>query len=137
VNEALSQKPRFNRRDAAEIALGACAMAFPVAVSEEIWNLGVSLSGPRVLFLALASNLVLALLIYNLHEARHAPERGLTLLYRVLATYGLTLLVSALVLASIDKFEPLANPWVALRRTILVAFPASFAATVVDSFSKS
>jgi uncharacterized membrane protein len=97
----------------------------------------MSLSSPRVLLLALASNLVLALLIYSLHEARHSPERGLPLLYRVLATYGLTLLISALILASIDKLELFASPWVALKRTILVAFPASFAATVVDGFSKS
>jgi uncharacterized membrane protein len=137
VSETLPQKPRFSRRDAAEIALGAAAMAFPVATAEEIWNLGMSLSSPRVLLLALASNLVLALLIYSLHEARHSPERGLPLLYRVLATYGLTLLISALILASIDKLELFASPWVALKRTILVAFPASFAATVVDGFSKS
>ena len=34
---------RFAVRDVAEIALGACIMAFPVAVTEEVWNLGTVL----------------------------------------------------------------------------------------------
>ena len=33
-------KARFKLQDTVEIALGACIMGFPVAVTEEVWNLG-------------------------------------------------------------------------------------------------
>ena len=31
---------RFARMDVAEIAVGACVMAFPVAVADKVWDLG-------------------------------------------------------------------------------------------------
>ena len=52
---------------------------------------------------------------------------------RVLITYGLTLLISVLLLLGVDRLELLSDPLLALKRTILVAFPATFAATAVDS----
>ena len=52
---------------------------------------------------------------------------------RVLTAYGLTLLISAALLFGIDRLELTTDPILALKRTILVAFPASFAATGVDS----
>ena len=50
-----------------------------------------------------------------------------------MAAHGLALLVAALLLAGIDRLPLLGDPVLALKRTILVAFPASFAATAVDS----
>jgi uncharacterized membrane protein len=115
----------------AEIAIGACVMAFPVAVTEEVWNLGEELSLLRVGLFALASIVFLALLIFGLH---HVPQtrHPKVFLQRVLSTYGLTLVIAALLLIGVDRLD-LAHPLVGLKRTILVAFPASFAATVVDS----
>lgn len=124
---------RFSARDVAEIALGACIMAFPVAVTEEVWNLGAELSTLRVLLFALASLFFLGLLILLLHhhEVKGADTRQF--FQRVVSTYGVTLLISAALLIGVDRFDLLAEPVVSLKRTILVAFPASFAATVVDS----
>ena len=51
----------------------------------------------------------------------------------MVATYLVTLLVSAAVLMMLTKLSVLTEPLVALKRVILVAFPASFSATVVDS----
>jgi uncharacterized membrane protein len=106
-------------------------MAFPVAVTEEVWNLGKELSLMRVELFAVASVFFLALLIYLLQHGR-MPADPKVFLQRVLSTYGLTLVISALLLFGVDRLE-LAHPLVGLKRTILVAFPASFAATVVDS----
>jgi len=122
----------FARKDVAEIAMGACIMAFPVAVAEEVWDLGVELSLLRVLLFAVASVFFLALLIYLLQHGQVAADPKV-FMQRVLSTYGLTLLISALLLFGVDRLELLAHPWVALKRSILVAFPASFAATVVDN----
>ncbi len=43
--------------------------------------------------------------------------------------------VIALLLAALDRMNPFVDLGLAIKRTILVAFPASFSATVVDSLS--
>lgn len=131
MNETTGTRARFEKQDVAEIAMGACIMAFPVAVAEEVWDLGQELSLVRVALFAVASVFFLALLIYLLQHGR-VPADPKVFLQRVLSTYGLTLVISALLLIGVDRFDLLAHPWIALKRCILVAFPASFAATVVD-----
>ena len=54
---------------------------------------------------------------------------------RVAVTYSVTLLISIFLLFGIDRIELLQEPLVAIKRAIIVAFPASFAATAVDSFT--
>jgi uncharacterized membrane protein len=122
----------FVRRDVAEIAIGACVMAFPVAVSQEIWDLGEQLTLLRVMLFALASILVLGLLVFLLHRGPETPSDRGVFLSRVLSTYGLTLVIAALLLFGVDRLDLFGHPWVAIKRTVLVAFPACFAATVVD-----
>jgi uncharacterized membrane protein len=122
----------FVRRDVAEIAIGACVMAFPVAASQEIWDLGERLTLLRVLLFALASILVLGLLVFLLHRGPETPSDRGVFLRRVLSTYGLTLVIAALLLFGVDHLDLFEQPLVAVKRTVLVAFPACFAATVVD-----
>ena len=43
------------------------------------------------------------------------------------------LVISALILFGVDRLELFVDPWVGIKRTSLVAFPASFASTAVDS----
>jgi uncharacterized membrane protein len=52
---------------------------------------------------------------------------------RLVATYGATLLISTALLYGVSHFDILHEPLTSLKRAILVAFPASFAATAVDS----
>ena len=66
---------RFAKKDVAEVATGACIMAFPVTVTEEVWNLGAELSLPHVLFFALASISFLALMIYMLQHGSVGSNR--------------------------------------------------------------
>ena len=127
-------RARFSRRDVAEVATGACIMAFPVAVTEEVWNLGAELSLPHVLFFALGSISFLALMIFMLQHGSVGPDRKI-FLRRVFSTYFLTLLIASLLLLGVDRLELFSNPLVGLKRAILVAFPASFAATAVDNFN--
>ena len=54
---------------------------------------------------------------------------------RVAVTYSVTLLISIFLLFGIDRIELWQEPLVAIKRAIIVAFPASFAATAVDSFT--
>ena len=67
MNRKESRGARFHRRDTVEITVGARVMAFPVATTEEIWNLGAELALGRVLLFACASLLFLAAFIFVLH----------------------------------------------------------------------
>jgi len=122
----------FAQRDVAEIAIGACIMAFPAAITQEVWDLGERLGLVRVLLLALASVLVLGVLVFLLHHGPETPRDRGVFLRRVLSTYGLTLVIAALLLFAVDQLDLFGHPWVAIKRTVLVAFPACFAATAVD-----
>jgi uncharacterized membrane protein len=128
-----SKPATFSRQDAAQIVMGCASMAFPVATADEIWKLGEELSFARVLLFAIASIAFLAVIIYHVHHGVAGEFDRRVFLNRVLCTYGLTLLISALILLGVDRFDLLVDPMIGLKRAILVAFPASFAATVVDS----
>ena len=52
---------------------------------------------------------------------------------RVISTYLVTLAVAFVLLALLQKLPLSDEPATALKRIFLVAFPASFSATVVDS----
>jgi len=108
-------------------------MAFPVATTGEVWDLGEELSLLRVLLFALASLFFLGLLIYFLHPRPAAGESGKVFVQRVLSTYFVTLVIAALLLWGVNRFDLLGEFWISVKRAVLVAFPASFAATVVDS----
>ena len=128
-------EPRFHWRDLAEVLIGACILAFPVAVTEEVWSLGAELSLGRVLVFAVVSIFFLATVIYVIHRHEGRPLSHKTFMLRVVGTYAVTFAISALLLLGLDRLDLFQEPLVALKRTILVAFPASFAATLVDSFT--
>jgi uncharacterized membrane protein len=120
-------------KDIGEMAIGACVMGFPVATTEEVWNLGVELPLTRVLLFTLASLFFLGFTMYvTSHEKMNRANRR-EFLKRVFSTYGLTFTIAALLLFGLDRLEIIHSPLVALKRTMLVSFPASFAATVVDN----
>jgi uncharacterized membrane protein len=123
----------FSSKDVAEIAVGSCVMAFPIAVTEEVWTLGVELPLGRALLISLGSIGFIAWFVYELYydTTFRYPHREIA--KRVLSVYGLTLVIAASILLGVDQLPILDAPLVALKRTTIVAFPASFAATVVDS----
>jgi uncharacterized membrane protein len=92
----------------------------------------VELSFGRILLVAVASIFFLALVIYQYHHGAEIQFDRRVFVHRVLSTYGLTLFISALILFAVDRLDLFGDAWVGVKRTILVAFPASFAATAVD-----
>jgi len=128
---------KLQRRDRVEIVLGACIMGFPAATTGEIWDLGEQLSLGHVLLFSVASFAALALMIYVLHGHDKDTSNRRDFAVRVVTTYGLTLLVCASMLFGLGQIDLLNEPVVGLKRTIIVAFPASFAATAVDSLGSS
>jgi uncharacterized membrane protein len=130
-----ASKVTFRVRDVIEIALGACIMAFPTATTEEVWNLGAELSLSRAVLFLIASIFFLAVLIYGIHGHKSGDRK--VFVQRVIATYLVTFLIGAALLSGVDRLELFTDPLTGLKRAILVAFPASFAATAVDSFGSS
>ena len=121
--------------DIAGIVIGSAVLAFPVAAAEEIWDLGEQLSALRVGLIALSSIVFIGGFVYLHYEHDSTPTSLLDFVKRVGATYLVTLFMSALILSLVDQFPIMLDSAVAVKRTVLVAFPASFAATVVDSLT--
>lgn len=107
-------------------------MAFPTATTQEVWDLGAELPMAHALLFLIASVFFLAVLIYGIHG--HSAGDRKVFIQRVLATYVVTFLIGAALLFGVDRLVLFTDPLTGLKRAILVAFPASFAATAVDSF---
>jgi uncharacterized membrane protein len=120
-------------KDVAEIAVGSVVLAFPIAVTEEVWNLSDELPLGRILFISLGSILFVSLFIYYLFYQSNLQDHWRDFLKRIGTVYLVTLFMSALILFAVDKLEITTNPVLAIKRTVIVALPASFSATVVDS----
>jgi uncharacterized membrane protein len=69
--------------------------------------------------------------IWSLFYGKHLKTHVRHFFKRVLSAYLVTFWVAFLLLWLFDK-APLDNLGVAFTRTVLVAFPAAFAATAVD-----
>ena len=124
-------KVEFRLEDLCQLLAGACVMALPVALTGEVWDLGESLSIGRTLSILAVSILTLAGFIWGLFYGKRIVEYKSHFFKRVLSAYVLTFLVALFLLYLFDQ-APLDNMRVTLTRTVLVAFPASFAATVMD-----
>ncbi len=119
-----------------EIILGAVIMGFPVAVTEEVWDISEELALGRVLYICLGSIGILAW--FGFYIFYHGKLKGTVgqFIMRVLLAYLITLFAVASILFAIDQLPLFDDPVVAIKRMIIVALPASFAATVVDSLHK-
>ena len=124
-------KVEFRLEDFCQLVAGACVMAMPVALTEEVWNLGETLSAARALLILVFSILTLTVFIWGLFYGKRIVQYHRHFLKRAVSAYLVTFCVSLTLLFLFDK-APLDDLKVTLTRTILVAFPASFAATAVD-----
>ena len=117
----------------AEILVGASVLAIPVAYTEEVWVLGEQLPWLNVWAVAASSIGFVALFIYFIYYKKKMERDKWQFLLRVTAGYGLTLLIAAVILMMIQKCPWGSDPATAVKRVILVGYPASFSATVLDS----
>ena len=124
-------KVEFHLEDLGQLLVGAFIMALPLAFTEEVWDLGKDLSGGRVFAIFVASLIALALFIWTLfYQGEGNSYRG-HFLKRVVAAYAATFCVALFLMILVDK-APLDDIQLTLSRVVIVAFPASFSATVVD-----
>ena len=124
---------KIRLQDVAEIVIGAVLLGFPIAVSEEVWNISRELTLGRTLLISFSSICLIAWFGYYMFYGSDLRARRWEFFLRISAVYLITLVVSAAILTGIDHFPLLAEPVVAVKRMIIVALPASFSATIVDS----
>lgn len=119
-------------RDIMQIIIGSTILALPVAYTEEAWNLGADLPVFNVCLLSLISLIFVALFVYFNFYRFTLKEHLFNYFKRVIATYVISIIVVAVLLTIIQRC-----PWetdfaLALKRVIVVAFPASMSATISD-----
>ncbi len=128
-------KVELRRRDLAQILVGTSILAIPVGFAEEVWALGSELPIWNVVLLALVSLVFIALYVYFSFYRDLFHQYRFEYVKRVTAIYLLTLAVVASLLTIIQVAPWGTEPVVALKRVVIVAFPASMSAALSDSIS--
>lgn len=124
---------KFSIQDVAEITIGSVVLAFPVALTEEVWTLSQELPLGRTLLISLSSLLFIGWFGYHIFYRSIFKSHWRDFLLRIFSVYIITLVISAMILFAIDHFPLMTEPVATLKRMIIIAFPASFSATIVDS----
>lgn len=123
----------LKRRDIMQIIAGSAVLGIPVAFTEEAWSLGETLPAANVLILGSVSLLFIsAYVFFNFYRDlfhQYWPQ----FLKRVLAIYIISLLVVAILLTIIQVAPWSQNFMLAIKRTIIVGFPASMSAVISDA----
>ncbi len=120
-------------RDVLQIFIGALLMGTPLCFTEEVWVLSSSLkifNISLILFISLSS--VSCFVYFNFYR-NNIKGHIIEFFKRIVATYVISILSIVVLLFLIDKFPILENPIIALKRIIIIGFPAVFAGTLSDS----
>jgi uncharacterized membrane protein len=126
----------FNTEDASQIAIGAFALAMPIAFTQEAWNMAITLPWYNLLLLVVLSVFFLSHYAYYSLFQGAVSHRLLGYIIRVALAYFITLFVVILVLVALNKFPLFTEPAIAMKRLIIIAMPASLGAIIVDSLDK-
>ena len=123
----------FKPRDIMQVAVGSALLAIPVSLTEEAWNLGESLPITNIVIIAIISILMIAIFVfYNFYKIT-LKGYVIEFLKRVIGTYLISLIVVGLILTIIQKCPWEVDNLLAIKRIIIVAFPASMSGTLSDT----
>lgn len=122
----------FKPRDILQVIVGSSLLAIPMAFTAETWELGLELPLVNVLILSAISIFFVALFVYFNFYRYYMQRNKIQYAVRVLATYLIAFTIVALLLTILNKCPWGVDNILALKRIIIVAFPASMSATVSD-----
>jgi len=123
----------FRPRDLLQVIVGASILAVPVAFTEETWMLGSELPLKNVLILSFLSLLFIGLFVYFNFYRYMFREHVLEYIKRVLSIYVFSLLVVGILLTVIERCPWGTDNILAIKRILIVAFPASMSAALSDT----
>lgn len=129
-------KNTTNFEDVLQVIVGASALSVPVAFSEEAWDLSRTLPLANIVFLVLLSLSFINLYSFQSIFQGKVRHRIPVFILRTLLDYGITLCVVFVILVAIDRMPLFQEPAVGLKRMVILSFPASMGAVVVDSLDK-
>jgi uncharacterized membrane protein len=122
----------FRPRDLLQVIVGATILAIPIAFTEETWKLGEELPLANVLALAAISIIFIAAFVYFNFYRFNFKGHEVEYLKRIIATYVAALIVVGVILTIIRRCPWGTDNLLALKRIIIVTFPASMSATISD-----
>jgi len=129
-------KSSINAEDIIQVVIGASALAVPVAFSEESWRLSETLPLRNVLLLLLLSIIFIGLYsIQGIFQGK-VKHRLFHFILRILIDYGITLIIVFIILFALNRMPLFDEPLIAIKRIILLSFPASMGGVIVDGFDK-
>lgn len=123
----------FKPRDIMQVIIGSALLAIPVSLTEEAWNLGETLPILNVFMISILSLTLISVFVYfNFYKV---TLKGFVthFLKRVIGTYIISLIVVTLILTLIDKCPWGVDNVLAIKRIIIVAFPAAMSGTLSDT----
>ncbi|MDF7826131.1 DUF2391 family protein [Pontiellaceae bacterium B12227] len=123
----------FKPRDVMQVVVGASLLSIPVAFTEETWVLGKELPLANVIGLSVLSLIFIGLFVYYNFYRFNFKGHVVEFVKRVAGIYLISLLVVAGLLTVINKCPWSTDHLTALKRILIVAFPASMSAAVSDS----
>lgn len=125
----------FNIEDFVQIVIGSSLLVAPIAFSEEAWNLSKTLPIKNIVFLMLLSLFFIGLYVYQGIFSGNIKNRVSEVISRIFIDYIITLFVVFIILIALDKI-PFDSPLIAVKRVILIGFPASLVGVVLDGLDK-
>lgn len=123
----------FKPRDIMQVVIGSALLAIPVSLTEEAWNLGSSLPDTNVFLIASLSLIMISVFVYFNFYKKSLKGYVTDFIKRVLGTYLISLLVVAAILTLIQKCPWGVDNLLAIKRIIIVAFPAAMSGTLSDT----
>lgn len=120
-------------RDIMQLIVGAVLLSTPVALTEEVWQLGKVLPMQKIVLLALLSITFTSLFVYYNFYRQNLKDHLSEFIKRIVLIYVVSLCISFIVLHLFHQ-APIggADLIVTIKRMVIVAFPASMSAAVAD-----
>jgi len=123
----------FKTRDIMQVLVGASLLAIPVSLTEEAWQLGELLPNTNIAAIAFISLALISVFVYFNFYKVTLKGYVLDFIKRVIGTYLISLIVVAVILTIIQKCPWGVDNALAIKRIIIVAFPAAMSGTLSDT----
>ncbi|WP_430815284.1 DUF2391 family protein [Carboxylicivirga sp. RSCT41] len=127
---------KLDIEDLSQLIIGSSVLSVPIAFTEEAWNMSRTLPAINlVVVFTLSLSFISIYAFRGIYEGK-VKNRIRTYIFRVLFDYFVTVCVVIIVLFALNKLPILSDTYIAIKRIIIISFPASMGAIVVDSFDK-
>ncbi len=127
---------KLDLEDLSQLIIGSSVLSVPIAFTEEAWDMSRTLPAFNLIVIIILSLSFISIYAFRGIYQGRVKDRMRTYILRVLFDYFVTFCVVIIVLFALNKFPVFSDMYIALKRAIIISFPASMGAIVVDSFDK-